>query len=137
MAMQAQMIAQARSQALKTYNYYLDLAEQAYARFDYSAFLNNSSMALSTGFYNADLYLKRGKVFIVMNDFLAAKREFRLARKHGHPQATTALKELRKQKKRGEFTYPILLSHLRLLRFLRRPSLGRWYTISQIHLLCL
>ncbi len=100
MAMQAQMIAQARSQALKTYNYYLDLAEQAYAHFDYSAFLNNSSMALSTGFYNADLYLKRGKAFIVMNDFSAAKREFRLARKHGHPQATTALKELRKQKKK-------------------------------------
>lgn len=72
-------------------------------------------MALSTGFYNADLYLKRGKAFIVMNDFSAAKREFRLARKHGHPQATTALKELRKQKKKSEFTYPILLPHLWLL----------------------
>ena len=99
MAAQAEMMAKARAKALEKYNYYLNLANQAYDRSDYSAFLGYSSQALSTGFFNSELYFKRGLAFVSINNISAAKQEFKIAKKHGHPQADMALKQLRKRRK--------------------------------------
>lgn len=62
-------------------------------------FIHYSSLALKTGWYNSDLYYKRGIAFEQLNDFKHAKKEYEKAVKYGCDAAETALEKLKDHEK--------------------------------------
>lgn len=96
------MMAAARSRAI-SFKEYSSKAYAALNNGDKYGFITYTNYALSTDFYNAQMYYDRGVVFKELGDYKNAKKEFKKAKKHGYYQANQALaelKELNKRKKR-------------------------------------
>lgn len=66
---------------------------------NFSSCLYHINLAKSTTFYNYQLYEVEGRALEGMNRFDDAKKSYRLAKKHGSPNAQGLMKQLKKHKK--------------------------------------
>ncbi|WP_288919559.1 hypothetical protein [uncultured Prevotella sp.] len=85
--------------AKQQFSNYSDKANDCFGRCDFEGFIHYSSLALKTGWYNSDLYYKRGIAFEQLNDFKHAKKEYEKAVKYGCDAAETALEKLKDHEK--------------------------------------
>ena len=103
-----ELILVARAEAARdAYNKrkFQEYQEEAYERYnkqDWYGFITYSNYALSTGWYNAQLYYYRGVVFEKLNEFKKAKKEYKKAKKKGYAYAEVALVALKSRQKKNK-----------------------------------
>lgn len=97
--MEAQAKALENARMEERFNELKEKAYDYYRKEDFGKFLLYSRYALDTGFYNATLYYDRGKVYERFNSFKEAKKEYKKAKKAGHPYATDALEMCKRHEK--------------------------------------
>ena len=76
-----------------------DKAYAALNRGDKNGFITYSNYALQTGWYNANLYYDRGKVFQSLGNYKYAKREYKKAKRKGYYLANYALQDLKNKQR--------------------------------------
>lgn len=77
-------------------------AETAFQEQQWQTVINRVNWALSTKYYNGDIFYMRGYAYESLGDLKAAKKDYKKGKKYGSYRAATALdalKNKRKQKK--------------------------------------
>lgn len=100
-----ELLLQAQAQAYHSkmmeekFDEYQDKAYEQYNRGDYRGFIYYSDIALSTGWYNTQLYYDRGNAYEYLHDYKHAKKEYKKAKKKGYYPAVSALEQCKRNEK--------------------------------------
>ena len=85
----------------RAFEYYGDLAYDAYCNKKWVDVINNVNSALNTGFYNGKLYYFRAFAYESLGYYKNAKKDYKVAKKNGIFEANAALERV-KQKMKGK-----------------------------------
>ena len=85
----------------RAFEYYGDLAYDAYCNKKWVDVINNVNSALNTGFYNGKLYYFRAFAYESLGYYKNAKKDYKVAKKNGIFEANAALERI-KQKMKGK-----------------------------------
>jgi len=85
----------------RLFEYYGDLAYDAYCNKKWVDVINNVNSALNTGFYNGRLYFFRAFAYESLGYYKNAKKDYKVAKKNGIFEANAALERV-KQKMKGK-----------------------------------
>lgn len=97
MMMELNLLERTKEQRLQTFNYYTDLAVDAFTNHQWSYAILYTDKALETLYYNCDLYYVRGYSNERLGNVRQAKKDYKKGVELGSKLAEKALEELKKR----------------------------------------
>ena len=83
----------------QAFEHFGDLAYDAYCNNRWADVINNVNSALNTGYYNGKLYLFRAFAYESLGYYKNAKKDYKVAKKHGVFEANAALVRIKQKMK--------------------------------------
>lgn len=83
----------------QAFEYYGDQAYDAYCNDKWVDVINNVNNALKTGYYNGKLYFFRAFAYESLGYYKNAKKDYKVAKKHGVFEANAALERIKQKMK--------------------------------------
>lgn len=80
---------------------YTNQAAEAFRQHRWQEVINRVNWALSTEYYNGDIFYMRGYAYEMLGNWSAAKKDYRKGKKHGSYKASMALDSLKAKIKQG------------------------------------
>ena len=99
MMMELNLLERTKGQRLQTFNYYTDLAVDAFTNHQWSYAILYTDKALETHYYNCELYYIRGYANEQLGNERQAKKDYKQGVEYGSKLAAQALEELKAKKK--------------------------------------
>ena len=100
MDMHIRALAETAARRKENYYHYSDMAFEAYNNEQWSHVIYYVNMALSTNYYNGQLYYLRGYANEQLGKTRAAKKDYKTGKKYGYQEAEQALESLKDRSKR-------------------------------------
>ena len=83
----------------QAFEHFGDLAYDAYCNKKWVDVINNVNSALKTGYYNGKLYFFRAFAYESLGYYKNAKKDYKVAKKHGVFEANAALERIKQKMK--------------------------------------
>ena len=83
----------------QAFEHFGDLAYDAYCNKKWVDVINNVNSALNTGYYNGKLYVFRAFAYESLGYYKNAKKDYKVAKKHGVFEANAALERIKQKMK--------------------------------------
>lgn len=83
----------------QAFEHFGDQAYDAYCNNKWVDVINNVNSALKTGYYNGKLYFFRGFAYESLGYYKNAKKDYKVAKKHGVFEANAALERIKQKMK--------------------------------------
>ena len=99
MEMQLRAARETAARRQQAFEHYGDQAYDAYLNKRWSDVINNVNSALSTGYYNGKLYFFRAFAYESLGYYKNAKKDYKVAKKHGVFEANAALERIKQKMK--------------------------------------
>lgn len=100
MNMYLRALAETAAQRKENYHRYSDMAFEAYKNKRWDYVIHYVNEALDTKYYSGQLYYIRGYAYEQLGNLRAAKKDYKIAKKNGCPEAAQALESLKARNKR-------------------------------------
>ncbi|MBR4898305.1 MAG: hypothetical protein IKZ48_05920 [Prevotella sp.] len=101
MNMHLRALAETAARREAEFERYSNLAYEAFRKKQWSAVISNVNWALSTKYYNSEIFYMRGYAYESLGDYRRAKKDYKKAKKEGSYTAEQALIALKNKMKQG------------------------------------